>query len=94
MYSTIFSRILKKSQLQDGRISFLECWRAAVLARALRIYAPKDGRIFLNTFDGQALIRMGEVLKKYDLQHLTVIRLSGGPGYVIEMRDLHKALRQ
>ena len=93
MFNSQFSSILKKSRLENGYISWQECGRCAVLARALRIFAPRTGRIFLNTFDGQALKRLGEVLRKYDLQYIVIGKLAGGSGYEVEMEELHKALR-
>jgi len=85
--------LLKNAKIGNNgeRISFLHCSAGSHLKPNLLGLLPAGGHIFVNVFEGFQLLRLGEVLYSPDIL-AAVSRLSGGPGFEVNVSRLREAL--
>lgn len=92
----LFTKLLNKAHSKGlhlgGRCGFPEYDLARATARAIRIYAPKDGIIYIDEYDARLLYRIGEVTYRYNVQ-LSISMPGGGfPLYTVNLKKLNEAL--
>lgn len=69
--------------------SFHDCHNAARIRRYLRMFGP-TGSVFVDETTGLNFCRLGQVL--HDGEILAAVhRLSGGPGYEVQMEPIARA---